>query len=112
MRDFDTHGVGALPTTTHSRRDECLVLLCTTGDRQRDWLHAGEALDRIQLEITRHGFMASPLCQVTEAPATRAELRRQLHLDTYPHLLLRIGRAPSSPRSRRRRLADVLIEDA
>ena len=108
-RDVDTHGAGALPAATQSRREECLVLLCTAGDRQRDWLRAGEALERVLLEITRHGFMASPLAQVTEVPATRAELRRRLRLDTYPHLLLRIGRAPLSPRSRRRRLADVLV---
>jgi nitroreductase len=112
IRDFDTHGAGGLPAATHSSRDQCLVLLCTVGDGQRDWLRAGEALERVLLEITRHGFMASPLTQVTEVPAARAELRRQLALDVYPHVLLRVGRAPLTPRSRRRRLAEVLFEQS
>ena len=61
--------------------------------------------------MTRHGFVASPLTQVTEVPSTRTELRRELGLVSYPHVLLRIGRAPAAPASRRRRLVDVLVED-
>jgi hypothetical protein len=76
-----------------------------------DWLRAGEALERVFLEITRHGFTASPLTQVTEVPSTRAQLRRELGLVTYPHVLLRIGRAAITPASPRRRLVDVLVED-
>ena len=110
IRDFDTRGAGGLPAVTHSSREQCLVLLCTSGDGQREWLRAGEALERVLLEIARRGFMASPLTQVTEVPAARAELRRELSLDVYPHVLLRIGRAPLTPRSRRRRLAEVLFE--
>ena len=110
IRDFDTRGAGGLPPATHSSREQCLVLLCTSGDGQRDWLRAGEALERILLEIARHGFMASPLTQVTEVPAARAELRRELSLVMYPHVLLRVGKAPLTPRSRRRRLVDVLFE--
>jgi hypothetical protein len=111
MRDFDTRGSGGLPSTTRSSKDQCLVLLCTNGDRPADWLRAGEALERVLLEITRHGFSASPLTQVTEVPAARAQLRRELGLTGHPHVLLRIGRAPVTPASRRRRLVDVLIEE-
>lgn len=110
IRDFDTRGVGALPSQTRSSREQCLVLLGTLGDGQPDWLRAGEALERVLLEITRCGFMASPLTQVTEVPAARAQLRRELSMTIYPHVLLRVGRAPRTPRSRRRRLADVLFE--
>jgi nitroreductase len=112
IRDFDTRGVGALPPETYSSRNQCLVLLATVGDGQRDWLRAGEALERVLLEITRQGFMASPLTQITEVPAARADLRRQLSLTVYPHVLLRVGRAPLTPRSRRRRLGDVLFEQS
>jgi nitroreductase len=111
IRDFDTHGAGALPTQTRSSKEQCLVLLCTQGDSPADWLRAGEALERVLLEITRHGYVASPLTQVTEVAATRAELRRELRLTGYPHVLLRIGRAPVTAASRRRRLVDVLVED-
>ena len=38
IRDFDTHGRGFLPAATHSSRQQCLVLLTTTGDDAGDWL--------------------------------------------------------------------------
>jgi hypothetical protein len=112
IRDFDTRGTGGLPPATRSSKDQCLVLLCTPGDKPTDWLHAGEALERVLLEVTRHGFSASPLTQVTEVPSARAQLRAQLGLVGYPHVLLRIGRAPLTPASRRRRLVDVLVEES
>jgi len=112
IRDFDTRGTGGLPAGTRSSKDQCLVLLCTPGDKPTDWLRAGEALERVLLEITRHGFSASPLTQVTEVPSARAQLRAQLGLVGYPHVLLRIGRAPVTPASRRRRLVDVLVEES
>lgn len=112
IRDFDTHGKGRLPAATHSSRNQTMALLCTNGDSPAEWLRAGEALERVLLEITRHGYSASPLTQMTEMPSTRAQLRRELHITGYPHLLLRIGRAPIVASSRRRRLVDVLVDES
>ena len=112
IRDFDTSGNGRLPAATRSSRNQTLVLLCTAGDSPAEWLRAGEALERVLLEITRHGFSASPLTQVTEVPSARAQLRSELRLIGYPHVLLRIGRAPVAPSSRRRRLTDVLVDES
>jgi len=112
LRDFDTHGKGALPAATRSSKDQTLVLLCTTGDSPAEWLRAGEALERVLLEVTRHGYSASPLTQVTEVPSARAQLRSELSLFGYPHVMLRIGRAPATAASRRRRLVDVLIDES
>jgi hypothetical protein len=111
IRDFDTHGSGGLPVWTHSSHKQTLVLICTNGDAPSDWLRAGEALEHILLQLSRHGFAASPLTQVTEVPSARAQLRRELGLVAYPHVLLRIGRAPMAPSSRRRRLVDVLVDE-
>jgi nitroreductase len=110
IRDFDTRGTGMLPAGTRSSMDQCLVLLCTDGDSREHWLRAGEALERVLLELTRLGYVASPLTQVTEVPSARAQLRNELGLVGYPHLLLRIGRAPTTPASRRRRLGEVIVE--
>lgn len=110
IRDFDTRGVGGLPAATRSSKQQCLVLLGTDSDTEAAWLRAGEALERMLLEITRHGYTASPLTQVTEVPSARAQLRGELGLLGYPHVLIRIGRAPKTPASRRRRLVDVLVE--
>lgn len=112
IRDFDMTGTGGLPAETRSSRNQTLVLLCTAGDAPTEWLRAGEALERVLLEITRHGYSASPLTQVTEVPSARAQLRSELRLERYPHVLLRIGRAPATPSSRRRRLTDVLIDES
>ena len=111
IRDFDTHGTGSLPADTRSSKEQCMVLLCTSGDNRAEWLQAGEALERVLLEITRHGYVASPFTQVTEVPSARARLRDELALTGYPHVLLRIGRAPATPSTRRRRLSEVIVAD-
>jgi hypothetical protein len=108
IRDFDTSGEGALPAATSSTMRQCLLLLGTANDSASGWLRAGEALERVLLEVTRHGFAASLLTQIVEVPRTRALLRQELGLHMNPHILLRVGRAPMTPATRRRRLVDVL----
>ena len=110
IRDFDTRGTGGLPTETHSSVKQCMVLIGTAADDATSWVRAGQALERVLLEITRHGFVASTLTQAVEVPVTREALRSQLKLSMYPHVLLRIGRAPTTPAPRRRRLVDMLTE--
>lgn len=110
IRDFDSHGLGWLPSRTRSSGNQCLVLLGTRVDTPLGWLRAGEALERMLLEITRQGFAASPLTQVVEVASVRAVLGEVLGLRMFPHVLLRVGRAPLTPASRRRRLVDVLVE--
>lgn len=110
IRDFDSRGVGWLPSRTRSSRRQCLLLLGTDADDSQSWLRAGEGLERVLLEITRQGFVASPLTQVVEVPSARATLRRELGMRMHPHVLLRVGRAPLTPATRRRRLVDVLVE--
>ncbi len=110
IRDFDSRGTGWLPTRTRSSRKQCMLLLATESDDARSWLRAGEALERVLLEITRHGFAASPLTQIVEVASARAALRRELSMITYPHVLLRIGRAGQTHRTARRELEDVLTQ--
>jgi hypothetical protein len=110
LRDFDTHGSGWLPSETRSSLNQCLLLLGTDTDEPLGWLHAGEALERVLLEITRHGLVASPLTQMIENAAIRLQLRTALGLTMFPHVLLRVGRAPFTPATRRRRLVEVLVD--
>lgn len=110
IRDFDTFGAGELPAHTRSSSDQCLLLLGTNADNPAAWARAGEALERIWLEITAHGFTASPFTQVVEVPRTRAALRDELGLAMQPHVLLRAGHAAATAPTRRRRLVDVLAE--
>jgi hypothetical protein len=112
VRDFDTTGAGELPTETRSGMNQCLLLLGTDADSREAWLRAGEGLEHLLLEAERHGYAVSPITQLIEMPNTRAMLRRELRLTMHPHVLLRIGRAPTTPATRRRRLIDMLTEAA
>ena len=101
-----------VPPLDGAAENEALVLLCTTEDSATDWLRAGEALERMWLEITRRGYRATPHIEIVEVPSIRAELAAELKLSGYVHLLLRIGQAPAAPPSRRRRLVEVLIDES
>jgi len=109
LRDFDTHGAGRLPSYTRSSINQCLLLSGTDEDDPLSWIRAGQALERVLLEIARHGYAVSLLTQVIEVPATRARLRDELGLSMYPHIVLRVGRAPATPATRRRRLEEMLV---
>lgn len=111
IRDFDTRGMGWLPTRTHSSLNQCLLLLGALEESRMAWLRTGEALERVLLEIARRGYAASPLTQVVEVARTNELLRQELGLTMHPHVLVRVGRAPMMSPTRRRRLVDVLIED-
>ena len=110
IRDFDTHGHGWLPTATHSSRRQCLLVLGAEADNPASWLRAGEALERVLLEIARHGFTASLFSQIIEVPGVRAALRDELRLTTYPVMVLRVGRAQPTAGTPRRPMGDVLTE--
>ena len=71
---------------------QCLLLLGSAADDQVAWLRSGEALERVLLEVTRRGYVASPFTQVIEVARTNAMLRQQLALTMYPHILLRVVR--------------------
>lgn len=110
IRDFDDHGVGGQRVEMPSSSKQSLLLFSTGQDSPQAWLRAGEALEHVLLEITRRGYVASPVTQLIEVAATNALFRQELQLTMHPQLLLRVGRAPATPASRRRRLVDMVEE--
>jgi len=110
IRSFDIDGHGGLPAETHSSIHQTLLLLATPSDNSLAWLRAGEALEHTLLEITEAGLAVGILSQIAEVPAIRALVRAELGMSEHPHLVLRVGQAPATPATRRRRLADVLVE--
>jgi hypothetical protein len=111
VRDFGDPGSAGLGETARSGISQCLLLVVSEGDDPSSWLRSGEALERLWLEVTRAGYAMSLLTQVVEVPSTRALLRSELGLAAYPHVLLRVGRAPATPASRRRKLVEVLRQE-
>lgn len=108
IRDFDARGSGVLPPLTASSMWQTLLLLGTRAESAAAWERAGEGLQRVWLELTRAGLVASPITQLTEQVATRQRLEQLLSPPMRTHLLLRVGRAAPTPATRRRRLSDLL----
>lgn len=108
IRDFDTRGDAALPGRTDSSIRQCLLVLATAEDNPEAWLRAGEAMERVWLEVFRNGLTASVFTSLIELTPTREGLRRELQTAKHPHALIRVGRAARTPPSRRRRLSEVL----
>lgn len=108
LRNFDTTGTGALPPDTASDSRQTILLVATRTDQPLDWLRAGEAMERLLLELTRQGWVASPVTQALEVPATRAALRSALTGELHPQVLVRVGHAASTITVPRRRRDEVV----
>jgi hypothetical protein len=110
IRDFDTAGAGALSPETHSSSAQTMVLISTPSDDPLAWLRAGEALERVLLELTAGDWVAGPLTQPIEVALTRTQLRAALTWDAHPQMLLRIGKAAPTARTPRRPRRDVVVD--
>jgi len=107
VRDFDLRGRGGLPWHTASGTDQTLVVLATQADDRLAWLRAGEALERLLLELTSRDWVAGPISQPLEVPGPRRRLA-QLTAPFVPQMVLRVGRAAAAePAARRSRLTVV-----
>jgi nitroreductase len=84
-----------------------IVVLSTEGDTERQWLRAGQALQRVLLAATVHHLAATPLTQPLEIPELRRELT-DTTADQWAQVILRLGYGEPTTRTPRRPLADVL----
>jgi nitroreductase len=112
LRDFvaDRATDGSSSTEPPMVERPLVVVLGTPDDDVASWLAAGQALGRLLLTATSHDLQASPLTQVLEIPATRAQLTRELGLVGHPQMLLRLGYGSAGPSTPRRAVDDVLTE--
>jgi nitroreductase len=111
VRDFDVHGHGGLPRHTDSGTDQTLLLVATLGDDRLAWLRAGEALERLLLELTVLDWVAGPMTQPLEVPETRRQLSG-LTAPFVPQMLLRVGRAAAADSTARRPRRTVVQNSA
>lgn len=71
-----------------------VAVFATQEDKVRDWLKAGEQLQRAWLNATRAGLAAMPIIAAVEAGEKyRNGLKEVLETDMYPQSVLRIGHA-------------------
>jgi nitroreductase len=86
-----------------------LVVLSTRGASQADWLHAGQALQRVLLTATARGIAASPLTQPLETSDAWL-VRDPQSGNERPQMILRLGYGLPQPPTPRRPVSDILEE--
>jgi hypothetical protein len=108
IRTFDVGGGVAASHQRLAQGSPLLACFATTMDDAPAWLATGQALQRMLLVATDAGYAASYLNQPIEVPQFRSRLRQLTGCETYPQILLRIGRGGAQPHSPRRPLNEVL----
>ncbi|MGK5530583.1 Acg family FMN-binding oxidoreductase [Streptomyces sp. URMC 129] len=89
-----------------------LALLGTAEDRTSDWVRAGQALERVLLEATRHGLSTGLSAVAMEWADLRWTDRDPLSEMGQVHAVVRIGHGPPVPPTPRRPVSQVLrVED-
>ncbi|KAF4405304.1 Acg family FMN-binding oxidoreductase [Streptomyces lycii] len=86
-----------------------LALLGTSDDRPTDWLHAGQALERVLLQATLDGLSTSLTSHALERPELRWAARDPRSTMGFVQMVLRLGYgAPPQPGPPRRPVREVL----
>lgn len=85
-----------------------IAVLSTDGDRRDQWVHAGQALQRVLLTATRLKLATTPISQPVELPAVR-ELLTDTAAGRWAQIIVRLGYGQPAPATPRRPLADVLL---
>ncbi len=86
----------------------CLAVLGTQRDGRADWLHAGQAMERVLLQATLDGLATSLSSHALEWPELRWAVRDPLSAMGHAQMLLRLGYGPAAPATPRRPVSDVL----
>lgn len=110
VRTFDMGNGVAAKDRQLADESPVLAVLTTEGDSPRDWLAAGQALQRLLLQGVQLGLQASYLNQPVQVATLRPKLQQLTGCPGYAQLLLRIG-SPTQvkPAAPRRPPADVQI---
>ncbi|MGW5666147.1 Acg family FMN-binding oxidoreductase [Streptomyces sp. NPDC003758] len=85
-----------------------IALLGTAQDRPLDWLRAGQALERVWLQATLDGLVASLTSQPLEWPELRWVVRDPTTAMGHVQMVIRLGYGPVGAPTPRRPVADVL----
>ena len=91
LRSFDLGNGEAARDRLLAERSPVIAVLWTEGDGVRDWMHAGQALERLLLVGRDLGLQASYLNQPIQMPLLRQKVQRYVGRAGFPQLLLRLG---------------------
>jgi hypothetical protein len=107
QRDFDLgRGLGLLPAGDPP--PPVIAALFTPGDSEREWLQAGQALNRLLLRAATEWVFARLNTQPLEDPLTRTLIREALELPGAPQMLMAFGVSRTAHPTARRPAADLI----
>jgi hypothetical protein len=112
-RDFaHGHGWGLPPGAEEPqvRSAGVVGLLTTSVDHPADWVHAGQALQRVLLLASSWEVAAALHTQPLELPLLRDFIRTHLSGRAYPQMVLRFGATSEKAVSVRRPVEEVLLD--
>ena len=109
IRTFDTGTGQAARDRDLALGSPVLAVLGTAGDTPRDWMAAGQALERVLLRARVEGVAASFLNQPVEVPDLRLEVQMLTGFMGYPQLVLRLGYGGNAGPTPRRPVEEVLV---
>ncbi|MGX2994392.1 Acg family FMN-binding oxidoreductase [Streptomyces sp. JNUCC 64] len=107
VRDFGAGRTGPPPTADFEHTPQ-LALLGTHGDSPSDWLHAGQALERVLLEATLDGLVTSLASEALEWDELRWAVRDPLSAMSHVQMVIRFGYGEPGPGAPRRPVSEVL----
>lgn len=109
------HGWGTMPEPGAASGELAVgtvVVLTTRTDGPKDWLRAGQALQRMLLRAQAEGGVSAAFhTQPLELPELREVIRSRICGGEHPQLLLRLGMAESERSAVRRPPDEVIDED-
>lgn len=108
VRTFDIGNGVAAKDRELAEGSPLLAVLSTESDHPRDWLLAGQALQRVLLVACQQGLQASYLNQPIQVPTLRPRLQ-ELAGGGFPQILLRLGYPVEKISPTPRRSLDAVI---
>ncbi|WP_432062511.1 Acg family FMN-binding oxidoreductase [Streptomyces sp. S1] len=108
VRDFDPPRRVPERGAARFERDPQIALLGTAGDTPREWLAAGQALQRVLLRATLDGLATSLTSQPLEWPELRPLARDPLSTTGFVQMVIRVGYGPRGRATPRRPVSEVL----
>ena len=88
--------------------DPALAVVTTRYDMPKSWLVAGQALEHVWLEATRHGLAVSLLTQAVEHAELRWLVRDPRAGWSEPQVVIRFGHGPEVPMTPRRPVGEFI----
>jgi nitroreductase len=111
-RDFARGQGWGRPGDGRDNRTGVVALLMTVRDMPRDWLKAGQALQRLLLSAARTNVSAAFHTQVLELPELRDFVQARFCGGDHPQLLMRLGQVADHPDTGvRRRHTEIAKEE-